>query len=309
MKAIFISDNGGQHYKIKLNAWLMVLLPLIAMLFLAFIINKISLTRSNHSISRSDILIIQRFDSYLKRLATLEAQTQRLNELGARIAQKNHIDLDVFSLDKKPAQGGIVAHAVGKKPVLNERDLINSIQFSEQALARQEKIFSFYNDLTTVAMNKKLIALSAKSSDGAESRSSEHHYSSPVNTGYISSNYGYRRDPINGRRRFHEGIDIAAKKGTPVSAIALGFVSFTGRKGGYGKVVEINHSDSFKSRYAHLSRILVKKGQVVHKGDTIAKMGNTGRSTGSHLHLEVRKNGKAVNPNIYLKDVLKFLKP
>lgn len=309
MKAIFISNNGSQHYKIKLNGWLMVLLPLLVMLFLGFIVNEITLARASHAINRSDILIIQRFDSYLRRLAALEAQTQRLNELGARIAQKNHIDLDVFSLNKKPAQGGIVSHAISKKTIFSESDLINSIQLSEQALVRQEKKFNFYNDLTTVALNKKLIALTAKSSDEVESSSSENDYSSPVNTGYISSNYGSRRDPINGRRRFHDGIDIAAKKGTPVSAISLGFVSFTGRKGGYGKVVEINHSDSLKSRYAHLSRILVKKGQVVHKGDTIAKVGNTGRSTGSHLHLEVRKNGKAVNPNIYLKDALKFLKP
>lgn len=285
----------------------MMLLLLTSMLILGFVINIISIDYYNNLISRSDILIINRFDSYLKRLATLEAQTQRLNALGARIAKKNHINIDAFQLDKKPARGGIVGSAAGEKFVLSEQDLIKSIKLSEQALAKQEKIFRFYNDLTTVSMNKKLLTSTKRSASSANS-TLEYPYSSPVGKGYISSNYGSRRDPINGKRRFHEGVDIAGKKGTPISTIANGFVSFTGRKGGYGKVVEINHSDSLKSRYAHLDRILVKKGQVVRKGDTIAKMGSTGRSTGPHLHLEIRKNGKTVNPNVYLKDALKLLK-
>jgi len=305
MKAVFISDDGSRFYKIKINIWAIVLLFAFVLILLGFIINRVSVYHSNHSISKSDRLIINRFDSYLKRLSTLEAQTQRLNELGARIAKKNHINIDTFLLDKEPARGGIIDRQSNSMNVLSEQNLISSINSAEQSLASQERKFyyymRYYNDLKTVATNKKLLASSHLFAP-------EYAYTSPVNKGYISSKYGYRRDPINGRHRFHRGIDIAGKTGTPISAIANGFVSFTGRKGGYGNVVEINHSDSLKSRYAHLKSILVKKGQVVRKGDTIAKMGSTGRVTGPHLHLEVWKNGKVVNPIVYLQDALKSLK-
>jgi len=294
MKAVFISDNGRHHHKISLNVWRFFTLLAVAILLLSLTLGKIG----NNSITTSDVLIINRFDSYLKRLATLEAQTQRLNALGARIAQKNHINIDAFLLDKKPARGGFAGNHLNKSTiVLREQDLIASIRKSEYALAKQEKVFSFYKDLETVSTNKKLLALPVKSQ-------AKHQYSSPVNKGYISSNYGYRRDPINGRHRNHRGIDIAGKTGTPINAIASGFVSFTGRKGGYGKMVEIDHSDSLKSRYAHLDSILVKKGQVVRKGENIATMGSTGRSTGPHLHLEIWQNKATVDPAIYLKDAL-----
>jgi len=301
MKAVFISDDGSRFYKIKINIWAIALLFAFVLMLLGFIINRVSIYHSNHSITKSDRLIINRFDSYLKRLSTLEAQTQRLNELGARIAKKNHINIDTFLLDKEPARGGVIDKQSNLMSVLSEQNLINSINMAEQSLASQDRIFRFYKDLKTVATNKKLLASSHVFTP-------EYAYTSPVNKGYISSSYGFRRDPINGRHRYHKGIDIAGKTGTPISAIANGFVSFTGRKGGYGNVVEINHSDSLKSRYAHLKSILVKKGQVVRKGDTIAKMGSTGRVTGPHLHLEVWKNGKTVNPIVYLQDALKSLK-
>ncbi|KAG1663474.1 Protein translocase subunit SecA [Nymphon striatum] len=116
------------------------------------------------------------------------------------------------------------------------------------------------------------------------------------------------RDPINGHQRHHNGIDIAAKIGTEINAIGSGFVTFAGRKGGYGNVVEIHHSDSLKSRYAHLNEILVNKGDVVRKADKIATMGKTGRATGSHLHLEVWENDRPTNPEAFIKVALKNLK-
>ncbi len=305
MKAIIISDDGSRHYKLKINIWMLFIISVPVLFLAGFSLNKIISGFSGQSLNSSDIQIIKRFDSYLKRLAVLEAQTQRLNALGARIAQKNNIDIDTFLLEKEPARGGIVNHSadsLGKDTtILSEQDLIKSIKLSELALARQERAFKLYRDSNTTAANRKLLQKTTVPA--------EFHYSSPVvaKKGYISSNYGYRRDPINGLHRFHGGIDIAGKTGTQISAIASGFVSFTGRKGGYGNVVEINHSDSLKSRYAHLSSILVKKGQVVRKGDTIGKMGSTGRVTGPHLHLEVWKNGKTVNPMLYLKDALRGL--
>ena len=129
-------------------------------------------------------------------------------------------------------------------------------------------------------------------------------FTSPVRHGYISSFFGKRRDPINGRQRHHNGIDIAAKHGSEIHSIASGFVTFSGRKGGYGNVVEIHHSDNLKSRYAHLHEIDVAKGDVIRKGDVIATMGSTGRTTGTHLHLEIWEGGRSVNPESYIDTAL-----
>jgi murein DD-endopeptidase MepM/ murein hydrolase activator NlpD len=118
--------------------------------------------------------------------------------------------------------------------------------------------------------------------------------------GRISSRYGYRKSPFTGRREFHEGIDIAASTGTPVRATGTGVVTFAGWHSGYGQTVMIDHGYGFKTRYAHNSKLVVKKGMRVEKGDVIAYVGSTGRSTGPHLHYEVHLNGKTQNPANYL---------
>ena len=122
----------------------------------------------------------------------------------------------------------------------------------------------------------------------------------PVHSGYVSSQFGFRRDPFNGSVRMHKGIDFAGPIGTEIYSVGGGVVSFTGEKSGYGTAVEIDHGDGLTSRYAHLSAAKVSEGQVVKKGDLVALMGNSGRSTGPHLHLEVLKNGEQVDPREYL---------
>ncbi len=124
----------------------------------------------------------------------------------------------------------------------------------------------------------------------------------PVKAAFrLTSPYGWRRHPISGKRRMHEGLDMAAPYGTPVYATAGGVVTFAGWNGGYGWVVRIRHMDGFETRYAHLAKIRVRKGQRVSRGDRIGDMGSSGRSTGSHVHYEVRNGGKAVNPMKYVK--------
>lgn len=112
----------------------------------------------------------------------------------------------------------------------------------------------------------------------------------------LSSRFGYRSDPLQGDGRMHSGIDIPGPQGTPIQASAAGVVRFAGSAGGYGQMVEIDHGGGLTTRYAHLSRILVRPFAPVARGETIALMGSTGRSTGSHLHFEVRTNGRAANP-------------
>ncbi|MCD6527953.1 MAG: peptidoglycan DD-metalloendopeptidase family protein [Desulfuromonas sp.] len=114
--------------------------------------------------------------------------------------------------------------------------------------------------------------------------------------GYLSSSFGRRRDPFNGRTAFHSGIDIAHYVGTKVKATASGTVVSCGSVSGYGKMIKISHGDRFTSVFGHLDKIMVKRGEQVARGDVIGTMGNTGRSTGPHLHYEIRDQGRAINP-------------
>lgn len=118
--------------------------------------------------------------------------------------------------------------------------------------------------------------------------------------GWLTSSFGYRISPFTGQRQLHEGLDISAPAGTPIKVAADGVVTRTSTEDGYGKVVAINHGYGIVTRYAHNSEIKVKLGQRVHRGDIIALVGNTGRSTGPHLHYEIRINGIPVNPMRYI---------
>ncbi|MFZ5573262.1 MAG: M23 family metallopeptidase [Thermodesulfobacteriota bacterium] len=122
--------------------------------------------------------------------------------------------------------------------------------------------------------------------------------------GRITSRFGYRRSPFTGRREMHKGLDIAASMGEPIAAAADGIVSFVGKKSFLGKIVVIDHGHGVSTRYAHCGRLLKKVGDRLRRGDIIAHVGNTGRSTGPHLHYEVRLNGVQVNPENYLLDMV-----
>jgi murein DD-endopeptidase MepM/ murein hydrolase activator NlpD len=118
--------------------------------------------------------------------------------------------------------------------------------------------------------------------------------------GWITSRFGYRKSPFTSRREMHKGLDISNRIGTPILAAADGVVSYVGKKGLYGNIVIIDHGHGLQTRYAHLSKTLKDKNERVKRGDVIAQMGNTGRSTGPHLHYEVRLNGVPVNPSKYI---------
>ncbi len=123
----------------------------------------------------------------------------------------------------------------------------------------------------------------------------------PLTTLNTSSRFGSRVDPFNGRMSMHTGTDYRAKRGTPVFSAGGGVVIEAKRNGGYGKTIKVQHRNGYTTRYAHLSRILVKAGQRINAGDVIGKVGSTGRSTGPHLHYELRKNGESINPGRYMK--------
>jgi len=118
----------------------------------------------------------------------------------------------------------------------------------------------------------------------------------PVNEGYISSYFGERMDPFNGEEAFHKGIDFAADAGADVVAVASGIVTWAGKRDGYGVLIEVSHGNGYTTRYGHNERALVKVGDTVQRGQAVAVVGSTGRSTGPHVHFEVLRNGAAVNP-------------
>lgn len=295
MKLIFVSDNGRHHKKLNLDIVSSALFLMSTVLFTAALIGAINYYESD-SISYSEIRLLNKFDAMLLKTAKLEGQAKRLNSLGKIIADKNNIDIQAYLLSQAPAMGGLGKSSNGRSTILTKENLSKSISDLELELDLQEQRYDILND-----SNIKSYPSNNNTFDDSTDLIN---YSSPVSKGYVSSAYGKRRDPFNGHQRHHNGIDIAAKHGSKISTIASGFVTFAGRKGAYGNLIDIHHSDSLKSRYAHLDTIKVKKGEVVRKGDVIATMGKTGRATGSHLHLEVWNKNRPVNPEKYIDTAL-----
>ena len=126
----------------------------------------------------------------------------------------------------------------------------------------------------------------------------------PVHQGFISSYFGQRQDPFTGEEAIHKGVDFAGNLGDEVVAVAAGVVTWAGVQPGYGKLVEISHGNGLVTRYAHNQRALVNVGDTVTRGEPIALMGSSGRSTGPHVHYEVRINGAPVNPMRYLRSTV-----
>ncbi|MFK8080864.1 MAG: M23 family metallopeptidase [Granulosicoccus sp.] len=125
---------------------------------------------------------------------------------------------------------------------------------------------------------------------------------SPVVRAHITSGYGYRLDPRTGGKRFHGGVDFGGRNGSKVLALADGVVTYSGKNGGYGNLIELEHIDGYRTRYAHNDANLVKVGSSVNKGQVIATMGSTGRSTGTHVHIEVRADGRAIDPMRFISE-------
>lgn len=216
------------------------------------------------------------------RMAEMQAQLVRLDALGEHLAESANLNPEEFDFRKKPPMGGPLEDdlmALGDRPnvLLRLEELSSLIEQKEAQLQALESLMSGQRSLP-----KNYLA------------------HMPVRSGYMSSNYGYRTDPFTGRAAFHGGIDFAGPTGTHVFSVAPGIVTFAGPKSGYGNLVEVSHGDGMSTRYAHASRVAVKVGDLVAKDQLVAYMGSTGRSTGSHLHYEVLRNGKQVDPASYI---------
>ena len=222
-------------------------------------------------------------DALALQLGQLQARIMRLDALSERLAKMAGIkDKDLEGSVLPPGQGGPLLHAYS----LSVQEIGAQIaDLTRQLEDRSERLSVLEALLLQQKLNKNIIP-----------------NSSPVDVGYNSSSYGWRTDPFTGQMAFHEGLDFTAEKGTPIYAAAGGIVSEAEATPDYGNIIKLDHGSGLETRYAHISRMLVKPGDRVEKGQLIAEVGNTGRSTGAHLHFEVRLNGVALDPRKYLQN-------
>jgi murein DD-endopeptidase MepM/ murein hydrolase activator NlpD len=219
-----------------------------------------------------------------RRIAQLQAYVIRLDAAGARMTQIANIDPKEFNFDKPPAIGGPETPTLDGQPAVLD-DVIGSLDRLQKQLTDREQQMRVLEDLLLASKLQREIKPSGW----------------PVDGGYITSGYGGRTDPFTGLHSSHPGIDFAAAEGSQVLAVASGIVVDAGDRNGYGELIEINHGNGYVTRYGHNSRLLVKAGDRVLKGQAIALMGSTGRSTGPHVHFEVLLNGNTVNPEQYIQ--------
>ncbi len=217
------------------------------------------------------------------RLGQMQAQLLRLDTLGDRLARLAGFRPQDLMFDQMPGRGGALSTLPSED--LSLGDFARQIDLLTKQLDERGDRLGILESLFTLdSAKKKLIPTMV-----------------PVEGGWYSSNYGWRIDPFNGQRAFHEGIDFIAEQGTPVKAAAGGVVVYSEFHPQYGNMIEIDHGNELITRYAHNSVRLVKVGEVVLRGARIAEVGSTGRATGTHLHFEVRQRGAPQNPTQFLR--------
>ncbi len=291
MNVIFFSRRVGKAR--HLNLAHPVTLGLVAvcgvgLLVSAFLLG-INLGERRHTGAngRAEVVALQsqlqdRVDGLALRTGQLNAQLLRLNALGKRLTQLANINSHEFDFDHDPPQGGPEGEGEG-----HGVDLADVGSLLDRLQQRIELRGAQLGALENVILGRQL---------SADIRPTGR----PVTEGYISSAFGERMDPFDGEEAFHRGVDFAADAGSAVLAVATGIVTWSGPRAGYGVLVEVSHGNGYVTRYGHNSRVLVKVGETVERGEAIAEVGSTGRSTGPHVHFEVLRNGAQINPAAFV---------
>jgi murein DD-endopeptidase MepM/ murein hydrolase activator NlpD len=222
-------------------------------------------------------------DALAVRLGQLSAHITRLDALGQRLVAMAGLEDGEFNFGSQPPQGG--PDTLESSISMQSGDIVLLIDELEGQIADRSRQLDV---LEALIFNRRLtdeVRLEGR----------------PVRSGWMSSGFGYRTDPFTGKRAFHSGLDFVSPKGSDVLAIAAGVVIFSGKRDNFGNLVEIDHGNGIITRYAHNKENLVSLGDTVRKGEPIALVGSTGRSTAPHVHLEVLDNGRVVNPRQYVK--------
>jgi murein DD-endopeptidase MepM/ murein hydrolase activator NlpD len=214
------------------------------------------------------------------RLGELQAQANRLNALGERLTRSGKLGDGEFNFIEAPGVGGI--DPATPQSAFDVQSRLNELELQFESSGEQLSLIE-------ALLADQDVDLSATPAG------------MPVKGGYMSSHFGNRTDPITGGNQFHRGLDFSGKLGDPITAVADGVVIFASRDAGLGNLVEIDHGNGLMTRYGHNSKLLVSVGERVRAGDKISLMGSTGRSTGNHLHFEVWRDGRPVNPRQFLQ--------
>ena len=214
------------------------------------------------------------------RLINLDRQTERIQDVMKRQLVGGKKLPNLSKKDKLNGKGG---------PFINDELSEKDITLAINALMEKVEIREdLYNKMEAMMLKQSVLKNTLPSLY-------------PVDVPYRSSSYGWRHDPILGIRAFHSGLDFSAATGEPIKATASGIVTASGIAPDYGKFIKIKHGDGLETRYAHASKLLVKEGDIVSKEQIIALVGSTGRSTGPHLHYEIRLRGQSLDPRQYIK--------
>lgn len=290
MNIIIVSNRFAKAHSITLGGRHLLILALLAcgLLFAAVFVAQRTLAGAQPNTlvdgqQKQESYMREGLNAMAMRLGQMQAQLLRLDTLGARLAKLNGMKPQEFNFDQPPAQGGPYVPAM-------QQDLsFDSLSQQLDSLSallndRNDKLVALETLQLQNSLNKKLLPSKP-----------------PILDGLYSSNFGWRIDPFTGQNAIHEGVDFMVPEGTPIHASAGGIVVYSDLHPQYGKMIEIDHGNDIVTRYAHASSLLVKVGQVVRRGQEIARVGSTGRSTGSHLHFEVRYKGIAQNPKRFLQ--------
>jgi murein DD-endopeptidase MepM/ murein hydrolase activator NlpD len=218
-------------------------------------------------------------------VAEMEARLLRLDAMGQRLTGLAGLDDGEFDFSRSPALGGPLAgETVTSVPISEPATLSAEMQELDWRLADREQQLELLQALLANRQLQDEIYLSGR----------------PIGKGWMSSAFGRRKDPFTGQSSWHQGVDFAGKQGSDIVAVAGGVVTWSGERYGYGEMVEVNHGGGYSTRYAHNEDNLVKVGDIVKKGQVVALMGSSGRSTGPHVHYEVYKHGRPVDPASYV---------
>lgn len=238
--------------------------------------NQAQLVSNIEQESQADI------DALTSRIGLLQAQMTRIDALGSKLVHMAKLEDGEFNFEEAPALGGPITPSQQEPQHLDA--LSASLDELQQLLENRQ--------LQLTVLEQYLLNRNLQEQAEPSGR--------PIHKGWLSSHYGMRNHPISGKREMHKGIDFAGKLGSDVVAVAKGVVTYSGRKYGYGNVIDINHGNGYVTRYAHNRKNLVAVGDKVDKGAVIAEMGTSGRSTGPHVHFEVLVNHKQINPSRFI---------
>jgi hypothetical protein len=243
---------------------------------------KTGLDEQANEVSALKLNTEQRMTGMMLKLADMQSQIQRLDVLGSRLVQQAKLNPAEFNFNQMPSVGG-------------------PLDSSSVEIQVQDALLSKMAGMLEIIQNK------AQELTALESIMLSHHINresklegKPISSGWLSSYYGIRKDPFSGLPSMHKGLDFAGKEGEPVLATGAGVITWSGSRYGYGELVEIDHGGGLVTRYGHNKQVNVKIGDVVTKGQSIAVMGSTGRSTGPHVHYEVIHHGQQQDPLPYV---------